>query len=72
MPLVPPASRSHRGTGDNSEAAHDTSKAHVDVSTLEQGDTADIEQNTTKRASAEKWHSQAALICVKGPPLRKH
>jgi hypothetical protein len=25
-----------------------------------------------KEASAEKWHSQAALICIKEPPLRKH
>ena len=49
MPPVPPANRSHKGTGDNSEAAHDTSKTHAEVNTLEQGDTANIKQNTTNK-----------------------
>ena len=49
LPPVPPAHRSHKGTGDNSEAAHDTSKTHAEVNNLEQGDTANIKQNTTNK-----------------------
>lgn len=47
MPPVPPANRSHKGTGDNSETANEMPKIHLDVNTLEQGDTANIKQNTT-------------------------
>jgi hypothetical protein len=47
MPPVPPANRSHKGTGDSVEANKDTSKATTDVNTAEQGDTANIKQNTT-------------------------
>jgi len=49
MPPIPPANRSHKGTGDNSEAANEMPKLHVDVNTLEQGDTANIKQNTTNK-----------------------
>ena len=50
MPPVPPANRSHEGTGDNSEtAANAVSKTHADVNPLEQGDTANIKQNTTNK-----------------------
>jgi hypothetical protein len=49
MPAVPPANRSHKGTGDNSEMANDTSKTQADVNTLEQDDTANIKQNTTNK-----------------------
>jgi len=49
MPPVPPANRSHKGTGDNSEAANEMPKIHADVNTLEQGDTPNIKQNTTNR-----------------------
>ena len=49
MPVVPPANRSHKGTGDHSEMANDTSKTQADVNTLEQGDTANIKQNTTNK-----------------------
>jgi hypothetical protein len=50
MPPVPPANRSHKGTGDNSEtAANPVSKTHADVNPLEQGDTANIKQNTTNK-----------------------
>jgi hypothetical protein len=48
MPPVPPANRSHKGTGDNSETANEMPKLHADVNTLELGDTANIKQNTTK------------------------
>lgn len=47
MPPVPPANRSHKGTGDSVEANQDTSKTWTDVNTAEQGDTANIKQNTT-------------------------
>jgi len=49
MPPVPPANRSHKGTGDSSETVNDTSKTHADVNPLEQGDTANIKQNTTNK-----------------------
>ena len=50
MPPVPPANRSHKGTGDHSEtAANGVSKTHADVNPLEQGDTANIKQNTTNK-----------------------
>jgi hypothetical protein len=49
MPPVPPANRSHKGTGDNSETANEIPKLHADVNPLEQGDTANIRQNTTNK-----------------------
>jgi hypothetical protein len=49
MPPVPPANRSHKGTGDNSETANEVPKIHPDVNTLEQGDTANVKQNTTNK-----------------------
>jgi hypothetical protein len=47
MPPVPPANRSHKGTGDDTEASRDTSKTRAEVNTAEQGDTANVRQNTT-------------------------
>jgi hypothetical protein len=47
MPPVPPANRSHKGTGDHAEVSRDTSKTKAEVNTAEQGDTANIKQNTT-------------------------
>jgi len=47
MPPVPPANRSHKGTGDSAEVTKDTSKPAGEVNTAEQGDTANIRQNTT-------------------------
>jgi hypothetical protein len=45
---VPPANRSQKGTGDHAEVNKDASKAHDDVqNSAEQGDTANIKQNTT-------------------------
>jgi hypothetical protein len=49
MPPVPPANRSHKGTGDNSETANEMPKLHADLNTQEQGDTANIKQNTTNK-----------------------
>lgn len=47
MPPVPPANRSHKGTGDDSKAGKDAASRKAEVNTSEQGDTANIEQNTT-------------------------
>jgi hypothetical protein len=47
MPPVPPANRSHKGTGDTTEVSKDTPKAKGEVNAAEQGDTANIKQNTT-------------------------
>jgi hypothetical protein len=47
MPPVPPANRSHKGTGDTTEVNKDAPKGHEEVNAAEQGDTANIKQNTT-------------------------
>jgi hypothetical protein len=47
MPPVPPANRSHKGTGDDTEVNKDTATKKTDLNTAEQGDTANIKQNTT-------------------------
>lgn len=48
MPPIPPANRSSKGTGDKSEANKDTSHGKKDIqNSAEQGDTANIKQNTT-------------------------
>jgi hypothetical protein len=47
MPPVPPANRSNKGTGDHSDVNKDVAKAKDEVNTAEQGDTANIRQNTT-------------------------
>ena len=48
MPPVPPANRSKKGTGDNAETTKDTSTGHGEIQNpAEQGDTANIKQNTT-------------------------
>ena len=49
MPPVPSANRSHKGTGDHSETANETPKTHAEVNTQEQGETANIKQNTTNK-----------------------
>ena len=47
MPPVPPANRSHKGTGDDVEVNKDAARNKSEVNTAEQGDTANIKQNTT-------------------------
>ena len=48
MPPVPIANRSDKGTGDHTEVNKDTSKGQDYLqNTAEQGDTANIKQNTT-------------------------
>jgi hypothetical protein len=48
MPPVPPGNRSNKGTGDEAKINKDTSKGHEDIqNSAEQGDTANIRQNTT-------------------------
>jgi hypothetical protein len=47
MPPVPPANRSQKGPGDKSEVSKDKATPHSEINTAEQGDTANIKQNTT-------------------------
>ncbi len=47
MPPVPPANKSKKGTGDDSKVGKDTVAKKAEVNTAEQGDTANIKQNTT-------------------------
>ncbi len=47
MPPVPPANRSNRGTGDHTEVRKDAAKMKGEVNTEEQGETANIKQNST-------------------------
>jgi hypothetical protein len=47
MPPVPPANRSHKGTGDVGEVSKDAAASKAEVNTEEQGETANIRQNTT-------------------------
>jgi hypothetical protein len=49
MPPVPPANRSPKGPGDKSEVSKDAAASHAEVNTTEQGDTANIRQNTTNK-----------------------
>ena len=47
MPPVPSANRSHKGTGDDTQADKDSPAKKGEINTAEQGDTANIKQNTT-------------------------
>jgi hypothetical protein len=47
MPPVPSANRSHKGTGDDAAVNKDTPKIKAESNSAEQGDTANIKQNTT-------------------------
>lgn len=47
MPPVPPANRSPKGTGGEPEIRKDTSSRKTAVNAEEQGETANIRQNTT-------------------------
>ncbi len=51
LPEAPVANRSKRGPGDRHEAASDTThvKRPDELNTSEQGDTANIKQNTTNK-----------------------
>ena len=51
MPGMPIANRSKKGPGDHHEVASDTTRnKHLDeLNTSEQGDTANIKQNTTNK-----------------------
>jgi hypothetical protein len=46
-PPVPPANRSHKGTGDDIGIKKDTAISNTDINTTEPGETANIRQNTT-------------------------
>jgi hypothetical protein len=47
MPPVPAANRSNKGTGDHSDLKKDVAKVKGEVNVAEQGETANIKQNTT-------------------------
>jgi hypothetical protein len=47
MPPVPPANRSQKGAGDDAQVSKDSPKIKGKVNIAEQGDTANITQNTT-------------------------
>ena len=51
LPETPPANRSHKGPGDHQAVASDAmpAKHPADPNTAEQGDTANIKQNTTNK-----------------------
>jgi hypothetical protein len=50
MPPIPPANRSNKGTGNDFEATQDTSvKPREPQNIAEQGETANIKQNTTNK-----------------------
>lgn len=51
MPVVPIANRSKKGPGDHHEVASDTThdKHPTELNISEQGDTANIKQNTTNK-----------------------
>jgi hypothetical protein len=49
MPPVPPANRSQKGPGDHSETPASEPPVKADVNPAEQGDTANIRQNTTNK-----------------------
>lgn len=53
LPAAPAANRSKKGPGDNYEVASDATPAKRpgDLNTSEQGDTANIRQNTTNKGS---------------------
>jgi len=47
MPPVPSANRSHKGTGDDTRVNKDAPGNKGEINTAEQGDTANVKQNTT-------------------------
>jgi hypothetical protein len=49
MPPVPPANRSPESPGDKSEVSKDAGTSLAELNTAEQGDTANIRQNTTNK-----------------------
>lgn len=49
MPPVPPANQSQKGTGDHSEIASGQPTQRAAINTAEQGETANIKQNTTNK-----------------------
>lgn len=49
MPPVPPANHSQKGTGDHSEMPSNEPRKRADVNSAEQGQTANIRQNTINK-----------------------
>jgi hypothetical protein len=57
MPPVPPANRSPKGAGGSAKISRDTSPKRKEDNVAEQGDTANIRQNTT---NAGYFHGRRA------------
>ena len=49
MPRSRPPIEAPKGPGNNSEVSKDAATSHAEVNTAEQGDTANIRQNTTNK-----------------------
>ena len=49
MPPVPPANQSQKGTGDHSEIPASEQLQRAGINPAEQGETANIKQNTTNK-----------------------
>jgi hypothetical protein len=49
MPPVPPANHSQKGPGDNSTIPSSEQLKHAEINPAEQGQTANIRQNTTNK-----------------------
>jgi hypothetical protein len=49
MPSVPPANRSQKGPGDHTEIPSSKHLKNTDINPAEQGQTANIKQNTTNK-----------------------
>jgi hypothetical protein len=49
MPPVPPANRSQKGSGDHTEIPSSEHLKNTDINPAEQGQTANIRQNTTNK-----------------------
>ena len=49
MPPVPPVNHSQKGPGDHSEVPSSEAPRHAEVNTADQGQTANIRQNTTNK-----------------------
>jgi hypothetical protein len=55
MPPVPPANRSQKCPGDKSEVSKPAAASRAEINTAEQGDTANIRQNTTNKGFFQGW-----------------
>ena len=55
MPPVLSSNRSNKGTGDHSDVNKDVAKVKGEVNTAEQGESANVKQNTTNAGFFKGW-----------------